>query len=144
MEAVLEQARDAGFVAAAENAQKLIDRAGRLAKAYEHYRYVTSEQIRSFNLRLREATIFGYSYDTLMMVDAASYHAMPPQDVVEALKNAKCTGIFDTFEVAYIETLRVVADPILFGCITGCADRFFIAQWGDDVNFDQLVGVNGG
>ena len=53
-------------------------------------------------------------------------------------------GVFDTFEVAKIESTRVYRDPIVFGRISGCDDRFYIAQYDDDVKIEDLLGPNEG
>jgi hypothetical protein len=37
--------------------------------------------------------------------------------------------------------VKEVIDPIIFGKIDGCTDRFFIAQWDDDVKIEDIVGA---
>ena len=142
-------AEAAGFTNAAKVAHEEADVISRLARAYEHYRYVSNEKITAFKNRLRASTLnyndpYRLTYDTLKFESAESYKSMPPANVLEAVKAAKATGIFDTFEVASIETVRVVVDPIVFGCIEGCTDKFFIAQWGEDVKISDLLGENEG
>jgi hypothetical protein len=152
-ETTVEQARAAGFTQAADLALANRDRVRRMALAYEHYRYVTQQQIDQFNSRLYALTsgvnggvtsIFGESYDVLTLVDAAAYHGIPPADVLVKVQEAKQRGIFDTFVVAEVITRRIVQDPIIFGRVAGCDDLFFVAQWGEDVKLTDLISANEG
>ena len=47
-------------------------------------------------------------------------------------------------EIAKIQDIVQTKDPIVFGCINKCADRFFIAQWDDDVSIEQILNDNEG
>jgi hypothetical protein len=60
------------------------------------------------------------------------------------LKKAKDMGCFDYFEVAKVETVEVRPDPIIFGGIEGCDDKFFITQWDDDVSIEEILNENEG
>jgi len=40
--------------------------------------------------------------------------------------------------------VTVVPDPILLGRITGCENRYFIAQWDDDVKIEDILKENEG
>lgn len=141
-------ARKAGFEAAADKFDLIADRQRRLVQAYEFYRYVSKAKIEAFQARLKDSTIKidGYTttFDQLVFEPVEKYAGMPPKDVLEAVSVAKERGIFDVLEVASIQTQRVVADPIVFGRITGCPDRFFVAQWGDDVKLTDLIGEHDG
>lgn len=143
-------AEEAGFTHASKEATKLAERAVKLARAYEHYRYVTPENIAAFQERLKKATFkensWQRSFDQLIFTPVAQYDGLPPSDVLEAVKKAKQEVIFDTFEVAHVVTIteRKDPDPIVFGRIEGCDDRFFIAQWGDDVSITDLISHNEG
>lgn len=66
----------------------------------------------------------------------AKYKNVPPMEVLDALKLNKSREIFDYFTVAEVAGVK---DPLLFGRVKGVKDRFFIAQWGDDVNLDDVV-----
>lgn len=143
----------AGFTTAASEAQKQQLLAGRMAQAYEFYRFVTPEQVAAFNSRLKEQTIkrtgktgsnLREHYDVLAFTPAEKYATMPPADVLQKVAEAKARGIFDTFEVAQIESVVEYKDPIVFGVIAGCGDRFFIGQWDSDVSIDDLLGPNEG
>lgn len=144
----IDLAREAGFESAADQAATNLDRAGRLAQAYEHYRFVTKERIDQFNQDLRKATQkddkYSTTYDTMELTAVRDYHSIPPTDVLKALIEAKARNIFDTYEVAWIKTVREVHDPLLFGLVEGCTDRFFIAQWGDDVKITDLLAEHEG
>ena len=141
-------AEAAGFATAVKVAADEADVISRLARAYEHYRYVSAQKILDFQNRLKSATWknndYNITYDTLNFEPVSDYKTLPPVDVLEAVKTARETGIFDTFEVASIKTVRIVADPIVFGVISGCDDKFFVAQWGDDVKISDLLAENEG
>lgn len=153
--ALLEQAKAceaAGFTGMAKELMEKADRARRLAIAYEKYRYVRAEKIRAFNDKLIATTgrqegnypNLYQVFDQLVMGPIEAYDAVPPGDVLEKVKAAKAEGIFDTMEVAKIESTRVYRDPIIFGRINGCTDRFYICQWDDDVKIEDILGPNEG
>lgn len=144
---------EAGFTAAAEHVTKVREKAARLAVAYEHYRYVGPEAIKAFNGRLKKATIARTGtkgkdlvehFDVLRFTPIATFQGIPPTDVLQAVTAAKGREVFDAFEVADIASVAEYKDPIVFGRITGCGDRFYIAQWGDDVSITDLLGEHGG
>lgn len=94
----------------------------------------------------RTATIVR-PHDTLALTAMESYKGMPPSDVLAKVKEAKAENIFDTFEVAHVEPVSTkiyLPDPIVFGRVNGCSDRFFIAEWGNDVKLADLIGPNEG
>lgn len=64
------------------------------------------------------------------------YKGIPPADVVRALEEQKGREIFDSFTVATVESIR---DPLLLGRINGSDDRYYIAQWGEDVSLDDVI-----
>lgn len=146
-------ATKAGFTNAAKHAHEIADRARRLMMAYEHFRYVTEDQIIAFNAKLKEATLkrqgkagvnLYHVYDTLKFVPAAEYDKLPPADVLEKVAHAKSLAIFDETEVCTVTSTREYKDPIVFGRINGCTDRFYIADWGDDIRITDLLGPNEG
>jgi len=146
-------AAEAGFTAAAAQAEAVADRAGRLARAYEHYRFVKAEKIAEFNLRLYNETLrrtgqagrnMNDHYDKLSFTPVEKYATLPPADVLAKVKEAAGARIFDTMEVAKIESVVEYKDPIVFGRIEGCTDRFFVAQWGSDVQITDLLGEHDG
>ena len=142
-----------GFTKAAEVAKENAKRAGKLARAYEHYRYVSQESIEAFQDKLYEETkkrtgkagVDEYvTYDALVFDSVEEYPGIPPADVLGVVSTARSSGVFDDYEVAYVKSVRVYNDPIIFGRIKGCSDRFFIAQWGDDVKLTDLIGAHEG
>jgi len=113
-----------------------------MAIAYEHYRFVTQEKINDFNRKLREESDKNArTWKELAFTRIEDYDKCPPDDVLDALEKAHGMKCFDNFEVAYI---REVKDPIIFGRITNCSDRFFVGQWDDDVSIDDLLKKNEG
>lgn len=128
-----------GMTKAAEK----ISNALRLQFAYEHYLFVSAERIAKFNAQLRQETIEEnrkvWTYKKLVFIPLDKYPEVPPSNVLEALAQAKEHKCFDTFEVAKIEWVEEIKDPILFGRIDGCPDRFFISQWDDDVKLEDIL-----
>lgn len=61
------------------------------------------------------------------------------KDYINIKEKAQKLKCFDTFEIAKIEAVEERKDPIVFGCITGCPDKFFIAQWDDDVKIEDIL-----
>lgn len=116
--------------------------------AYENYRYVKQEKIDEFNAELRKKTEGkdgrSYHYDALVFTRLEHFNAIPPTDVLDLLETAKGRNCFDYFEVAKIERVVKTPDPILFGCIDGCKDRFFVGQWDNDVKIEDLLKPNEG
>lgn len=134
------------MVALKEKAQHLKGVKRRLMIAYEFHRFVRQEQVDAFNNKLKAKTIKGKepinaTWQTLEFMPIANYAGIPPIDVLQKVEEAVERKIFDCFEVAFI---RDVKDPIVFGRITDCSDRFFVAQWDDDVKISDLLKENEG
>lgn len=148
--------REAGFEAAATDVEKKIERTRKLAVAYEHYRYVKQDAIAAYRRELKAKTLKVVSqtsyetiktWDELVLVKLGDYIGVPPADVLAQTKTAKEHGCFDTFEVAWVheKTEHIKRpDPIVFGLVEGCSDRFYIAQWGDDIKITDLLKTNEG
>lgn len=138
MEITKEKLKELGLDAASD---KLLQ-AERLEKAYRDYMYVTPNKLDDFNAKLREDTMIedenARSYKTLAFIPLQNYTEIPPADVLDDLSKAKKAEIFDTFEVCKVEWHKEVKDPILFGRVNGCEDRFFISQWDDDIAFSDF------
>lgn len=134
-----------------ETAAKEVVRQRSVAKkldiAYQYYRFVEEGKINDFNMNLFKATrqdaggLLGYdSYSQLTFMALSEYPAVPPVEVLDALEAAYGHQCFDRFEVAQITELSVPKpDPILFGLVNGCSDRFFIAQWDEDVKIEDIL-----
>jgi hypothetical protein len=125
--------KEVGMDAVAENLLKKKRGRERLLKAVELYKYATGEDIDDYNKDIRQHG------KELEMVEIKDYKQLPPDEVLEALKKAQGLDLFDTFHIAYI---RKVKDPILFGKIKAFKNLYFyIAQWGDDVKFEDILGT---
>ena len=111
--------------------------------AYEKYLFIPPGTIAKFNEKLRKDTLRedkrAMTYKRLVFIPLAHYGQLPPENVLDALEQAQEDKCFDGFEVAKIEWINEVKDPILFGVIEGCPDKFFISQWDDDVSIEDLL-----
>lgn len=132
-----------GLTAAAKILDQTRSMQERMTVAYDAFRFVEPAQIQAFNDKLREDTWHedksARSYKTLAFTPLMDYGKIPPEAALVALESAMDLGCFDTFEVATIEWVRIVKDPIIFGRIHGCEDRFFICQWDDDVKIEDIL-----
>jgi hypothetical protein len=107
----------------------------KLLLAINDYKYVTQEDINEYNKEM------GRYNKELVVVKIKDYTSLPPDDVLEDLKNAKAKECFDGFYVAYLEKVK---DPLLFGKIDGFKELyFFISQWGDDVKIEDILKISG-
>ena len=85
-------------------------------------------------------------YEKLILTDLKEYKDAPPMDCLLDLKRAKDMEyegkkVFDRFEIGQIkEEIKAnpKIDPVVFGIIDGCIDKFCITQWDDDVSFEQI------
>lgn len=145
--ASVEQLEKRGFTKAAKDLKDLLDRKRKLMLAYEYYKFITPSNVARFNLQLRAKTgtnmddAWAMQYKMLDFVGIGNYEKVPPESVLQNLEIAQDRKCFDSFEVAYIKDVK---DPLLFGRIARCPNRFFIDQWDDDVTIDQLISANEG
>jgi hypothetical protein len=128
-----------GFKTAATKIKKVAEAKRKLAIAYEHYRFVTSEKMQAFQIKLRDESMkkldSGRSrWKELVFTPLHSYQETPPAHVLDSLEKANDRKCFDSFTIAHIVN---VEDPILFGYIQGCTDHFYIDQWDDDVKIQR-------
>lgn len=142
----IERLKNLGFDHAADGLRVAAERQRKLALAYEHYRFVRKENVDAFNAMLRAAGMnmkdpFKMEYQVLDFTPVGNYERIPPEHVLISLETARGRNCFDSYEVAFI---RNVKDPLLFGRITDCPDRFFIDEWGDDVSITDLLEENEG
>lgn len=124
-----------GFTAAASKLKQLETKKRKLAIAYEHFRFVRQEKIDAFNNKLRTSGT-GMGWKMLSFTAVSQYEEIPPAHVLLKMAEAKEQKCFDAFEVAHIVEVK---DPILFGRVNGCSDRFFIDQWDNDVKIEDLL-----
>lgn len=143
-----EALKELGFSTASAKVDQQVKMKRQLMVAYEHFTFVTPQNVERFNKALAEKTRKnhnGYStYDKLVFIPVAQYAQIPPMDVLQKMKAAKELDCFDLFEVAKIETVEERPDPIIFGRVTGCEDRFFVAQWDNDVKIDDILEAHEG
>lgn len=120
----------------------------KLATAYEKYRYLTLEKIQAFDQKLRKETEkkdgenqWGAitSYKRTVFTALAQYGKVPPDAALDALEAAQKDGCFDAYEVMTVEWHKEIPDPILFGIVQGCSDKFFIVQWDTDVAIEDIL-----
>jgi hypothetical protein len=136
---VIDRLEKLGFKTASTKVKEFSIKKRKMAIAYENYRFVRPEKIEAFNQKLRAGK--NWDYKMLTFTPIGKYAEVPPTSVLDALEVAMERKCFDYFEVAHIVTVK---DPILFGCITGCTDRFFISQWDDDVKIEDILKPNEG
>lgn len=142
-----------GFKKAANSIKELKALRVRMAIAYEHFRYVKPEKINAFNEKLKKEGVtktgkagvnMHHHYKQLVFIKLEEYTEAPPMGVLDDLEAAQALGCFDYYEIAKIKAIVEDKDPIVFGRINKCPDRFFIAQWDDDVNINQILSENEG
>ena len=140
--------KEMGFDTASQELEKKMELKLKMTIAYENFRFVTPEIFKRFNDALKERTLqkegkegvnLYHNYDKLNFIAVNKYKDAPPVEVLEKMAEAKQVGCFDRFEIAKIESVHEYKDPIVFGVIEGCDDRFFVAQWDDDVKIEQIL-----
>ena len=69
--------------------------------------------------------------------DVKEYTGIPPQKVLDRLKQVREMKIFDYFTIASVKGIK---DPIVLGRFNDDNDnRYFVDQWGDDVKIEELM-----
>lgn len=162
----IDELKALGLNAAADKIQRKLDLKKKLTIAYEHYRFVSPQIVARFQEELKKKTyeiqeqdgkwkkgsesdlnrriLQNTRYDQLAFVRLADYGEVPPAEALGELKTAVDRGCFDTYEVAKIQSFQKVEDPIIFGRINGCEDRFFVCQWDKDVSITDILKENEG
>lgn len=139
----IERLQKLGLKTASDKLKEMREMNRKMVIAYEHFRYVRQEKIDAFNGKLKAETMkedkAAYYYKELGFTPLKEYSEIPPIQVLDAIENAQKLGCFDGFEVAQIKAITKQKDPIVFGRINGCPDRFFIAQWDDDVKIEDIL-----
>lgn len=143
------QLKDLGFTKASNEIKGKLALKKKLAIAYEFFRVVTPEAMQAYQDKLKEKTIVyndpenkwkGCTYDRVRFTPIEETEHIPPEQCLYQLEQAQKRECFDTYEVADIETVNVRPDPIIFGRIEGSPDRFFITQWDDDIDINDILG----
>lgn len=75
-------------------------------------------------------------YTPLAKYTGVDGQSVPPQEVLDELKTARDTKLFDDYTVLSVQK---VPDPILCGVIKESNDLYFIAEWGDDVKLSDII-----
>mgnify|MGYP001585985604 FL=1 len=145
---LVERLKKLGIKAASNKIEELKNLKFKMAIAYEHFRFVTPEKIKEFNEKLKGETLRedkkAYYYKHLIFIKLEEYQDVPPLNVLNDLEKAQQMNCFDYYEVAKIEDKIERKDPIIFGRINKCPDRFFITQWEDDVKIEDILKENEG
>lgn len=77
---------------------------------------------------------------SLKEVPLENYDKYIPESCLDKLMIAKDSGLFDYFTVAYPRHQLInKSDPVIFGRRDNSVNRFFIAQWDNDVTLDDLL-----
>lgn len=140
----IERLEKAGLTAMAATIKKLKEKKTKMTIAYEHFRFVRPEKFAEFNERLKRETMKDYTYNRLRFTPIEKYDKVPPMGVLDSIDAANDKHCFDRFEVADIESVTELPDPIVFGVIDGCSDKFFVAQWDDDVKIEDILSSDEG
>jgi len=125
--------------------------ARKMAVAGEHHRVITPDNLAQFGRKLKRRTLRLWrsgmyaksSWKKLAFDDIGHYQGIPPQHAREALAKAKELKVFSRFEVGTLKE-EVTSqyrdpDPILVGVIDGCDNKYFIAQWDNDVAIEDIL-----
>lgn len=138
----VELLKELGMEAACDTVQSSQDLLRKTSIAYEHYDHISQEDVDKYNVALRTKTIKDVKgekhYMSLVFKSIKDYGDVPPVEVLKKLKEAKDRNCFDSFEIAKIEAVVEVKDPILFGKIKYCGDLFIIASWDDDITVEAI------
>ncbi len=135
-----------GFKKASGKLKELTVKKQKMTVAYAMFKFIRPEHVQKFNEKLRKKTQNWDGrggYQVLDFVSIGEYEGAPPDTVLaklekaQALEVAPAAPVFDAYEIGYI---KKVNDPLLFGRINGCPDRFFIDQWDDDVKIEDILG----
>lgn len=137
-----------GFDAAAKQLNADREMARKLRIAFEHFRVVEPDHLSRFQAELKQKTLrndgrntWGMitEHDTLVFTPIKDYTAIPPKEALDELRKAKTLGCFDAFEVATIQSVRTVPDPIIFGTINGSRNKYYVCQWDNDVKIEDIL-----
>lgn len=158
--------KDLGLDLAASKLDAKLVLKKKLALAYEHYRFIEPHVFVRFQEEIKKKTLLvkvacplcknnqkarstcyycqttgaqEMVYDKLVFNKLKDYPEVPPADCLLDLRKAKDLACFDEFEVGKVEAQEVRPDPIIFGLINGCEDKFYITQWDDDVKIEDIL-----
>ena len=72
----------------------------------------------------------------LAITPVDQYPQAIPSSALQELLTAGRRNLFDSFSVLHVEKNQ---DPILVGKLNDSNDLYMLAEWGDDVTFDDIV-----
>ena len=148
MKNITDKLEKTGFKTASNRIKEFKNLKRKMTIAYERFRYVKPEKITAFNERLKKETQKedknAHYYNQLIFISIDQYEEAPPISVLEKIEEAQEIGCFDTFKIAKINSIKQVKDPIVFGIINGCPDKFFITQWDSDIAIEDILKENEG
>lgn len=143
--------RNLGLTAIAETLERKANKSLKeLAISLAGYKRINRSELDKFQQELREVSDYHSKRElaeTPLERYIGQHHvegdtveeaklAVPPADILEKLKVAKDSKLFDEFSVLHI---KYVPDPILCGKIKESKDLYFIGEWGDDVKLTDIV-----
>lgn len=85
------------------------------------------------SMKTEPGTIGNYLWNEVRI---ENYNALPPEPVLNRLKDDQVLKCFDYYTIASVNEVR---DPLLLGRINESNDRYFVAQWGEDVSLDDVI-----
>lgn len=104
------------------------------------YRKIPFEKVKEYESQL--------PYNHIITTHAINrYPGSPPKEVLRKLDTAQKRNVFNDFGILTVEEKKeekknkiVEADPILVGLINESNDFYFIAEWGNDISIEQILG----
>lgn len=130
-----DQLKEVGMTQCLMQVEKQIEVVNKRQELLDYkYIVITQKQIDTFMRRISGGSIYDRREWHERTLDSSSH--LPPPKVVEAIKIHQDRKVFDYLTIACVLN---VPDPIVFGRLNDSDDRFFIAQWGEDVCLDDLI-----
>jgi len=65
-----------------------------------------------------------------------NYPGVPPKHILDAIVEHKSRNVFDYLTIAEVKGLH---DPLLLGRLDDIEDAYFITQWGNDIQLDDVI-----
>lgn len=121
----------AGNSAGLQIPQDWITKSINILQEQEHLRITTISAVTLDYCSNEEGTIGQFCWTETPI---ALYPNIPPEHALQKIEKHRTD--FDYFTIAEVNSIK---DPLLLGRIVGIEDRFFLAQWGDDVKLDDII-----
>jgi len=108
----------------------------RLARIKEwDYKVLPYEAIMQYNNKIVNGYYMRVHIDPLEKYQGIGKGGFIPDEVLTKLEEAQSRQIFDKYYVLWVEKVK---DPLLLGKIKELPDYFLIAEWGEDVKFEDF------